>query len=116
VPEVISAQRLFGATTSCVGAADLAVYQRIYDEHVGTLPGVHRLSSNLVMKEAVHDRGLPLTARYFAPEVDSDNHGGRDSWVASRALSWSVYRTCPCSPWLHDDEPGVGKSSRPAGR
>jgi hypothetical protein len=48
-----------------------AAYQRIYDEHVGTLPGVQRLASTLVMKEAVHHRGLPMTARYLAPQVDS---------------------------------------------
>ncbi|MGO9971941.1 MAG: AsnC family transcriptional regulator, partial [Solirubrobacteraceae bacterium] len=30
---------------------------------LGTLPGVQRLTSTLVMKEVVPDRGLPLAAR-----------------------------------------------------
>jgi DNA-binding Lrp family transcriptional regulator len=65
VPAVVSAQRLFGDRDYLlhVVAADLASYQRIYDEHLGTLPGVQRLTSTLVMKEVVHDRGLPLAAR-----------------------------------------------------
>jgi DNA-binding Lrp family transcriptional regulator len=65
VPEVVSAQRLFGDPDYLlhVVAADLAAYQLIYDEHLGTLPGVQRLTSTLVMIEVVHDRGLPLTAK-----------------------------------------------------
>jgi DNA-binding Lrp family transcriptional regulator len=65
VPEVVSAQRLFGDRDYLlhVVAADLAAYQRIYDEHLGALPGVQRLTSTLVMKEVVQDRGLPLAAR-----------------------------------------------------
>jgi DNA-binding Lrp family transcriptional regulator len=64
VPEVTSAQRLFGDPDYLlhVVAADLPAYQRIYDEHLGALPGVQRLTSTLVMKEVVHDRGVPLTA------------------------------------------------------
>ena len=62
---MISAQRLFGDPDYLlhVVAADLPAYQRIYDEHLGALPGVQRLTSTLVMKEVVHDRGLPLAAR-----------------------------------------------------
>lgn len=62
VPAVVSAQRLFGDPDYLlhVVAVDLAAYQRIYDEHLGALPGVQRLTSTLVMKEVVHDRGLPL--------------------------------------------------------
>jgi DNA-binding Lrp family transcriptional regulator len=65
VREVVSAQRLFGDRDYLlhVVAADLAAYQRIYDEHLGTLPGVQRLTSTLVMKEVVRDRGLPLAER-----------------------------------------------------
>jgi DNA-binding Lrp family transcriptional regulator len=65
VPEVVSAQRLFGDPDYLlhVVAADLAAYQHVYDERLGALPGVQRLTSTLVMKEVVHDRGLPLTVR-----------------------------------------------------
>jgi DNA-binding Lrp family transcriptional regulator len=65
VPEVVSAQRLFGNPDYLlhIVATDLAAYQRIYDEHLGALPGVQRLTSTLVMKEVVPDRGLPLAAR-----------------------------------------------------
>ena len=65
VPAVISAQRLFGDPGYLlhVVAADLAAYRRIYDEHLGALPGVQRLTSTLIMKEVVPDRGLPLAAR-----------------------------------------------------
>ena len=65
VPAVVSAQRLFGDPDYLlhVVAADLAAYRRIYDEHLGALPGVQRLTSTLVMKEVVPDRGLPPTSR-----------------------------------------------------
>ncbi len=65
VPAVVSAQRLFGNPDYLlhVVATDLAAYQHIYDERLGTLPGVQRLTSTLVMKEVVADRGLPLPAR-----------------------------------------------------
>ncbi|GAA0640190.1 hypothetical protein GCM10009535_16440 [Streptomyces thermocarboxydovorans] len=42
-----------------VVAADLAAYQRLYDERLATLPGVQRLTSTLVMKHVVKDRPLP---------------------------------------------------------
>jgi DNA-binding Lrp family transcriptional regulator len=66
VPEVVSAQRLFGDPDYLlhVVAADLAAYRRVYDERLGALPGVQRLTSTLVMKEVVADRGLPLRARW----------------------------------------------------
>jgi DNA-binding Lrp family transcriptional regulator len=64
VPQVVSAQRLFGDPDYLlhVVAADLAAYQRLYDERLGVLPGVQRLTSTLVMKDVVRDRGLPLHA------------------------------------------------------
>ena len=63
VPEVVTAQRLFGDPDYLlrVAAHDLRGYQRLYDEQLATLPGVQRLISTLVMKELVH-RGLPITA------------------------------------------------------
>ena len=62
VPEVVMAQRLFGDPDYLlrVVASDLAAYQRLYDERLGGLPGVQRLTSTLVMKDVVGDRGLPL--------------------------------------------------------
>jgi hypothetical protein len=46
-----------------VVAADLAAYQRIYDEHLGGATRRPRLTSTLVTNEVVHGRGLPLAAR-----------------------------------------------------
>ncbi|PZT69264.1 Lrp/AsnC family transcriptional regulator [Streptomyces sp. SW4] len=61
VAEVLEAQRLFGEPDYLlrVVAADLAAYQRLYDERLATLPGVQRLTSTLVMKHVVRDRPLP---------------------------------------------------------
>jgi len=39
--------------------ADLAAFQRLYDDKLGALPGVLRLNSTLVMKQIVQDRPLP---------------------------------------------------------
>ena len=43
-----------------VATRDLAAYQRLRDEELATLPGVHRLSSTIVMKRIVDERPLPL--------------------------------------------------------
>ncbi|QNP74201.1 Lrp/AsnC family transcriptional regulator [Streptomyces roseirectus] len=61
VPHVVQAQRLFGEPDYLlrVTAADLASYQRLYDERLATLPGIQRLTSTLVMKHVVADRPLP---------------------------------------------------------
>ncbi|UNS98067.1 Lrp/AsnC family transcriptional regulator [Streptomyces tubbatahanensis] len=61
LPQVIQAQRLFGDPDYLlrVVTADLAAFQRLYDERLATLPGVQRLSSTLVMKHVVHARPLP---------------------------------------------------------
>lgn len=62
VPQVIQAQRLFGDPDYLlrVVAEDLPAFQQLYDDHLSTLPGVHRLSSTLVMKSVVDNRPLPL--------------------------------------------------------
>lgn len=62
VPNVLQAQRLFGDPDYLlrVIAADLADFQRIYDERLSAMPGVGRLSSTLVMKSIVEDAPLPL--------------------------------------------------------
>jgi DNA-binding Lrp family transcriptional regulator len=62
VPEVRHAERLFGDPDYLlrVSTADLAAYQVLRDEKLATLPGVHRLSSTIVMKRVVDERPLPL--------------------------------------------------------
>ncbi|WP_327581609.1 Lrp/AsnC family transcriptional regulator [Nonomuraea sp. NBC_00507] len=61
IPHVVQAQRLFGDPDYLlrVVAADLAAYQRLYDEKLVRLPGVQRLSSTIVMKHVVDTRPLP---------------------------------------------------------
>ena len=62
IPNVLQAQRLFGDPDYLlrVVTQDLPAYQKLYDEHLATLPGVQRLSSTLVMKSLVEARPLPL--------------------------------------------------------
>jgi DNA-binding Lrp family transcriptional regulator len=62
IPHVREAQRLFGEPDYLlrVTTADLPAYQELYDERLATLPGVHRLSSTLVMRSVVENRPLPL--------------------------------------------------------
>jgi DNA-binding Lrp family transcriptional regulator len=62
VAAVRSAERLFGDPDYLVRVvtADLASYQVLRDEQLGALPGVHRLSSTIVMKRVVDERPLPL--------------------------------------------------------
>ena len=59
---VVQAQRLFGEPDYLlhVVAHDLPAFQRFYDERLTALPGMHRMTSTLVMKEVVANR--PLTA------------------------------------------------------
>ncbi|MCO6011638.1 Lrp/AsnC family transcriptional regulator [Actinoallomurus purpureus] len=61
VPYVVQAQRLFGDPDYLlrVATADLAAFQRLYDQQLATLPGIQRLTSTLVMKHVVDDRPLP---------------------------------------------------------
>ena len=62
IPEVIQAQRLFGDPDYLlhVITCDLPAFQKLYDERLSAIPGVQRLTSTLVMKSVVQDRGLPL--------------------------------------------------------
>ena len=62
VAAVRSAERLFGDPDYLlrVVTADLAGYQVLRDERLATLPGVHLLSSTIVMKRVVEERALPL--------------------------------------------------------
>jgi DNA-binding Lrp family transcriptional regulator len=47
------------APTPRIVSADLAAFQRLYDDELSALPGVQRLTSTLVMKHVVSDRPLP---------------------------------------------------------
>lgn len=62
LPQVISAERLFGDPDFLIRvvARDLTDYQRIRDEHLSELPGVARITSTLVMRTIVSERPLPL--------------------------------------------------------
>ena len=62
LPQVLSAERLFGAPDFLVRvvARDLADYQRIRAAHLRALPGVARITSTLVMREIVRDGPIPL--------------------------------------------------------
>ncbi|MFI7892459.1 Lrp/AsnC family transcriptional regulator [Streptomyces sp. CACIS-1.16CA] len=61
VPHVLQAQRLFGEPDYLlrVATADLAAFQKLYDQELARLPGVQRLTSTLVMKNVIQDRPLP---------------------------------------------------------
>ena len=64
VPEVIEAQRLFGAPDYLlrIVTADQTAFQRLYDEVLILLPGIRGLKSTIVMKQSVPLRPLPLKA------------------------------------------------------
>jgi DNA-binding Lrp family transcriptional regulator len=61
IPEVLQAQRLFGDPDYLLRiiTADLAAFQRLYDDRLSTLPGLRRLTSTIVMKTIVDPRPLP---------------------------------------------------------
>jgi DNA-binding Lrp family transcriptional regulator len=63
IPEVRHAERLFGDPDYLirVATADLVSYQVMRDEKLATLPGVHRISSTIVMKRIVDDRPFPVS-------------------------------------------------------
>jgi DNA-binding Lrp family transcriptional regulator len=61
VQNVVEAQRLFGDPDYLlrVVTADLASYQRLYEEKLARLPGVRGLTSTIVMKQVIEARLLP---------------------------------------------------------
>ncbi|GGV00674.1 AsnC family transcriptional regulator [Streptomyces albospinus] len=61
IPNVVEAQRLFGSPDYLlrVATADLAAYQRLYEDKLAKLPSVQRLNSTMVMKQVVSARPLP---------------------------------------------------------
>ena len=63
VPNVVEVQRLFGDSDYLlrVVAADLASYQRLYEQTLARLPGVRGLTSTIVMKHVIE--ACPLPAR-----------------------------------------------------
>jgi len=65
VTEVRHAERLFGDPDYLVrvATADIAAYQTLRDERLATLPGVHRLTSTIVMKRIVDERPFPAPPR-----------------------------------------------------
>jgi DNA-binding Lrp family transcriptional regulator len=62
LPDIVEAERLFGDPDYMlrVLARDLPAYQELYDRALGTLPGVQRLTSTLVMKRIGDERTVPL--------------------------------------------------------
>jgi DNA-binding Lrp family transcriptional regulator len=62
IPQVVEAVRLFGEPDFLlrVRAADLAAYQRFYDEVLVGLPGVEKLTSTIVMKNVKVGGQLPV--------------------------------------------------------
>ncbi|MFC8596792.1 Lrp/AsnC family transcriptional regulator [Isoptericola sp. NPDC057191] len=62
VPNIVDAQRLFGEPDYLlrVLTRDLAAYQELFDTALGSLPGVQRLTSTLVMKRLGPDRAVPI--------------------------------------------------------
>lgn len=61
IANVLQAQRLFGEPDYLlrIVAADLADFQRLYDDTLAHLPGVQRLTSTLIMKNLVDNRPMP---------------------------------------------------------
>ena len=64
VPNIIQAQRLFGDPDYLlrVVAIDLNDYTTLRDQKLATLPGVHRITSTIVMKRIVDNRPFPSLA------------------------------------------------------
>jgi DNA-binding Lrp family transcriptional regulator len=62
VDAVLQAQRLFGNPDYLLRlvVSSLNGYQEIEDDQLARLPGVLRLTSTIVMKQVLPDRGLPL--------------------------------------------------------
>jgi DNA-binding Lrp family transcriptional regulator len=65
LPQVRHAERLFGDPDYLlrVAARDLGSFADLRDRKLATLPGIHRLTSTIVMKRIVDNRPLPLTTR-----------------------------------------------------
>lgn len=62
IPAVVEAQRLFGDPDYMLRilTRDMSAYQELYDNTLGALPGVQRLTSTMVMKRLGADRAVPI--------------------------------------------------------
>ncbi|KQB83978.1 Lrp/AsnC family transcriptional regulator [Corynebacterium lowii] len=62
IPQILSAERLFGDPDYLlrVVARDLEDYQRLRDNHLGGLPGLNKITSTMVMRTLVEKRPLPV--------------------------------------------------------
>src|SRR5690348_8561359 len=87
IPEIRHAERLFGDPDYLirVATADLAAYQTLRDERLATLPGVHRVSSTIVMKRIVDDR--PYLAQPAAADVPRHRASRRSGGLSCRDRS-----------------------------
>ncbi len=65
LPQVRHAERLFGDPDYLlrVAARDLDSFATVRDQELATLPGVHRLTSTIVMKRIIDNRPVPLATR-----------------------------------------------------
>jgi DNA-binding Lrp family transcriptional regulator len=65
LPQIRHAERLFGDPDYLlrVAARDLDSFATLRDQKLATLPGVHRLTSTIVMKRIIDNRPVPLAAR-----------------------------------------------------
>ena len=65
LPQIRYAERLFGDPDYLlrVAAGDLDSFATLRDQKLATLPGVHRLTSTIVMKRIIDNRPVPLTTR-----------------------------------------------------
>ena len=65
LPQVRHAERLFGDPDYLlrVVARDLDSFAALRDQKLATLPGIHRLTSTIVMKRIVDNRPMPLATR-----------------------------------------------------
>ncbi|MDJ1371243.1 Lrp/AsnC family transcriptional regulator [Gulosibacter molinativorax] len=62
LPNVVEAERLFGDPDFMLRilTTGLKAYQEFYDNELGGLPGVQKLTSTLVMKRVGRDRTVPV--------------------------------------------------------
>jgi DNA-binding Lrp family transcriptional regulator len=65
LPQIRHAERLFGDPDYLlrVTARDLDSFATLRDQKLATLPGVHRLTSTIVMKRIIDNRPVPLATR-----------------------------------------------------
>jgi DNA-binding Lrp family transcriptional regulator len=61
IPQVIEAQRLFGQPDYLIRVVspDLGGYQHLYEQVLVHFPGVEKMTSTIVMKQAVPQRAYP---------------------------------------------------------